>query len=128
MRVCCSFALAVALGLCCGAHAYDIHLKSLTPVKELAKPAGGAMKFVENGELKFCVALDPGAETRAKNRTKKSIAPALVHLTNAIFRTTGKVPEVVLAPGPGWPAHRSLALVTTLLGMTATCSVFPLRG
>lgn len=95
MRVCCSFALAAALGPCLCAHAYDIHLKSLTPVKELAKPAGGAMKFVENGELKFCVALDPKAETRAKNRTKKSIAPALVHLTNAIFRTTGKMPDVV---------------------------------
>ena len=95
MKVCCSFALAAALGPCLCAHAYDIHLKSLTPVKELAKPAGGVMKFVENGELKFCVALDPKAETRAKNRTKKSIAPALVHLTNAIFRTTGKMPDVV---------------------------------
>ena len=95
MKVCCSFALAAALGPCLCAHAYDIHLKSLTPVKELAKPAGGVMKFVENGELKFCVALDPKAETRVKNRTKKSIAPALVHLTNAIFRTTGKMPDVV---------------------------------
>ena len=85
---------AAALASAC-AGAYDIHLKSLTPVKELAKPSGAAMKFVENGELRFCVALDPKAETRVKNRTQKSIAPALVHLTNAIFRTTGKVPEVV---------------------------------
>lgn len=74
---------------------YDIHKKSLTPVKEFARPAGAEMKFVENGALNFAIALDPQAETRAKNRTKKSIAPALVHLTNAIFRTTGRMPAVI---------------------------------
>ena len=74
---------------------YDIHLKSLTPVKELARPAGAEMRFVEKGGLNFAIALDPQAETRAKNRSKKSIAPALVHLTNAIFRTTGQLPAVI---------------------------------
>lgn len=89
-------ALPVAVSvLTVSANAYDLHLKSLTPITEKGKPTGAEMRFVENGELNFAIVVDKDAETRAKNRTRKSIAPALVHLTNAIFRTTGKVPAIV---------------------------------
>ena len=60
-----AFALGCAAIAASSTWAYDIHLKSLTPVKELVRPAGAEMKFVENGELRFCVTLDPKAEMRA---------------------------------------------------------------
>lgn len=60
-----AFALGCVAVAASSTWAYDIHLKSLTPVKELERPAGAEMKFVENGELRFCVTLDPKAETRA---------------------------------------------------------------
>lgn len=86
---------AAAAACTLGAVAVDIHLGSLTPVKEHPRPAGAPLALIENGRLNFAVVIDPKAETRAKNRTGKSIAPALIHLTNAIFRTTGRLPEVV---------------------------------
>ena len=76
-------------------YGYDLHIKTLTPIKEQAKPAGGDMVFVKDGKLNFAVVIDAQAETRVKSHSGKSIASALVHLTNAIFRTTGRLPAVV---------------------------------
>jgi len=87
--------LSCALALPCAALAYDLHIKTLTPIREQAKPAGGDMVFIKDGQLNFAIVLDRKAETRAKNKTGKSIAPALVHLTNAIYRTTGQLPAVL---------------------------------
>lgn len=74
---------------------YDIHTRALTPVRELARPEGGTMMFVKDGTLDFVLVVDRAAETRAKNATRKSIAPALEILQESFEKTTGMKPVIV---------------------------------
>ena len=77
------------------AFGYDLHTKALTPIVEKAKPAGGTMKFVENGELNFAIVGDFGAERTTNTRSGKSIAPAADFLVEAFEKTTGRRPPVL---------------------------------
>ena len=86
---------AAALLLAGTASAYDLHTKALTPIVEKAKPAGGEMRFVENGELNFAIVGDFAAERTENTRSKKSIAPAVEFLVEAFERTTGRKPVVL---------------------------------
>ena len=98
MRLTLAFAaLAASLAAAAPAFAYDIHTRALTPVKEGARPAGGAMPFVSGGRLDFAIVADLAAEARAmkSNSTQASVAPAVEVLVEAFRRTTGRAPAVV---------------------------------
>ena len=92
MKICVGAAALLAAG---AASAYDLHTKALTPIVEKAKPAGGEMRFVENGELNFAIVADFGAERTENTRSRKSIAPAVEFLVEAFERTTGRKPQVL---------------------------------
>ena len=64
---------------------YDLHTRALTPIEEKAAPAGGPMKFVENGELRFAIVTDD-----AKRDEK-----ALELLREVFAKTVGREPSVL---------------------------------
>ena len=69
---------------------YDLHSPLSVPIREKAKPAGGDMRFVEKGALRFAIVIDGKAETRAvRNFADKSIAPAVAYLCDEIEQVTG---------------------------------------
>lgn len=75
---------------------YDLHSPLSVPIREKAKPAGGDMRFVEKGALRFAIVIDGKAETRAvRNFADKSIAPAVAYLCDEIEKVMGKRPEIV---------------------------------
>ena len=73
MKICVGAAALLAAG---AASAYDLHTKALTPIVEKAKPAGGEMRFVENGELNFAIVGDFAAERTENTRSKKGPPPS----------------------------------------------------
>ena len=75
--------------------AYDLHTRALTPIAEKPAPAGGQMRFVDAGELKFAIVLDTKAEKDCKYASGKSIEPAAELLADHFERTAGKRPAVL---------------------------------
>ena len=73
---------------------YDVHVKSLAPIAEDAKPAGGEMRFVEGGKVNFAIVADTRTEGRVRARCGNSIRPAIDELTNAFVRCFGAAPSV----------------------------------
>ena len=77
--------------------AYDLKTKELVPVKFEKAPVHSPVKMVENGKLNFAIVADLQAENRMrrKNKTEKSIAPAIEILKEAVQKCTGTVPDVL---------------------------------
>ena len=87
--------------------AYDIHTKALTPITEKPVPAGTAMRFVEDGELRFAIVTDDA----------KRDAKAVALLREVFEKTTGRTPLVqapVVAATNGLPYRLVLAKDETL--------------
>lgn len=85
--------LATVLFAVADAFGYDIHSKALTPVVEKPAPAGEAMRFVEDGKLRFAIVTDD------VRRNAKAIA-----LLKEVFkRTTGETPQVIAPASPEMP-------------------------
>ena len=84
------FALSLAL------EAYDVRNKALVPVEFQRAPEHAPVPLVENGKPTFVIVTDKEAETRlhGKNKTAKSIAPAIEVLQEAFEKCTGTKPEV----------------------------------
>ena len=85
------------LALSSAVFAYDLKTKELVPVKFQKAPVHAPVKLIENGKLNFAIVADLTAERRMqkRNRTKKSIEPALQTLQEAFFKCTGIKPEVL---------------------------------
>ena len=85
------------LALSSAAFAYDLKTKELVPVKFQKAPVHAPVKLIENGKLNFAIVADLTAEQRMqkKNKTAKSIEPALKTLQEAFFRCTGVKPEIL---------------------------------
>ena len=79
------------------AFAYDLKTVELVPVKFQKTPAHAPVRLVENGKLNFAIVADLDAERRMqkKNRTDKSIEPALKILQEAFFKCTGVKPRIL---------------------------------
>ncbi|OQA85395.1 MAG: hypothetical protein BWY31_01917 [Lentisphaerae bacterium ADurb.Bin242] len=77
--------------------AYDVKTAALTPVEFQSTPEHAPVSLVKNGKPDFVIVTDKQAETRmqGKNRTQKSIAPAVEILLEAFEKCTGTRPEVV---------------------------------
>ena len=77
--------------------AYDLKTPELTPVKFETAGKHAALPLVSGGKLNFAIAADLQAENRmsGKNRTEKSIAPAIRILSEAIEKCTGVQPRVI---------------------------------
>ena len=93
------FFAMVCLGVLTGAvtlGAYDLNTPELVPVKMKTPGSHRPVKLIENGKLNFAIVSDTAAEARMakKNRTKKSIGPAVEAITDAIEKCTGKKPVV----------------------------------
>ncbi len=82
---------ALAMLVAVNALGYDIHTKALTPVEEKPAPAGKAMRFVEEGRLRFSIATDDEARD----------AKAIALLKEVFARTAGESPQVVAAGAEG---------------------------
>ena len=69
--------------------AYDVRTKELVPVKFEKAPAHAAVKMVEDGKLNFAIVADLNAEQKMqrKNKTEKSIAPAIEILKEAFLKS-----------------------------------------
>ena len=77
------------------ASAYDLHVKTLTPIVEQSVPAGEAMRFYENGEPQFAIVAWQENQGRGPlGNSQQSIVPAVRHLTNAFARCFGRAPVV----------------------------------
>ena len=89
-------ALAFAF-LTVSSFSYDLKTKELVPVKFQKAPAHAPVKLVENGKIKFAIVTDLNAENRmkGKNKTQKSIAPAIRTLQEAFQKCTGMKPPVI---------------------------------
>lgn len=76
--------------------AYDLNTPELVPVKMKTPGSHRPVKLIENGKLNFAIVSDTKAEQRMakKNRTKKSIGPAVAALADAIEKCTGQKPVV----------------------------------
>lgn len=77
--------------------AYDIRTKTLVPVTLQKAPTHAPLKLIEGGQLNFAIVFDKKAESemQGKNRTRKSIAPAVEALSEAIAKCTGRKPDAV---------------------------------
>ena len=84
---------ALAGGVSLGA--YDLNTPELVPVKQQTPADHAPVKLIENGKLNFAIVYDTKAEQRMakKNRTKKSIGPAVAAIADAIEKCTGKKPK-----------------------------------
>ena len=85
--------LALMLAPVLSAGAYDLNVKTLTPVDVKPAPKHEPLKLVENGKLNFAVAVD----LRCPPVNSWFFLPAL---TNAFARTTGTCPDVINAAKP----------------------------
>ena len=74
--------------------AYDLHSKALVPITEQAKPQGGTMRFVRDGEPAFAIVADLTTERKKIGNSGASIQPAVNLLLEAFEKTTGRKPEV----------------------------------
>ena len=90
-------AAVVLLSLAGSAFAYDLKTVELVPVKFQKAPVHAPVKLVENGKLNFAIVADLNAERRMqkRNKTAKSIEPALKTLQEAFFMCTGVKPEIL---------------------------------
>jgi len=85
---------ALGCGIC-SAQAYDLHIKTLTPITESRTPAGEAMTFYEDGEPQFAIVAWQENQGRGKlGNSHQSIIPAVRYLTTAFEKCFGKAPEV----------------------------------
>ena len=50
--------VAAAVAITGVAFAYDIHTKTLTPIREKKAPAGAPLRLVEGGKLRFAIVTD----------------------------------------------------------------------
>ena len=94
-----SAALASGLfGVAQNATAYDLHDRTLVPIKENAVPAGNPIELIRDGEWRCAIAWNPRCEgAKELSRTEASITPALIVLTNAFAHTFGSVPPIIEA-------------------------------
>ena len=74
--------------------AYDLKNRALTPVDINELPKHKPVEMIRNGNLCFAIVYDKRIERSVRNRTVKSIFPAVKALENAFFRCTGTKPEV----------------------------------
>ena len=72
---------------------YDLNNKALTPVTHKKAPNHAPVKLVENGELRFAIAVDESAEFNRK--AKKCFTRSANSLASAFERCTGKRPPVI---------------------------------
>ena len=94
-------AAAVACICCAEARTVDLHPKSLTPIAERERPAGGAMDFVKGGRLNVAIVADA-----------KAHADAVGLIAKAFEKTTLTRPEVLPPDKAGTMADgRYLVLV-----------------
>ena len=77
--------------------AYDVKTVELVPVKFQKTPSHAPVKMIENGKLNFAIVADLNAENRmrGKNRTQKSIEPAIEIIKEAVEKCTGITPQVL---------------------------------
>ena len=77
--------------------AYDVQNKALTPVEFGKAPEHAPVPLVKNGKPDFVIVTDKEAENRmrGKNKTQKSIEPAVEIIQEAFEKCTGVKPEVV---------------------------------
>ena len=75
------------------AQGYDLNNKALTPVTHKKTPVHAPIKLVENGELRFAIAVENGAEFNRK--AKKCFNRAANSLADAFLLCTGKRPPVI---------------------------------
>lgn len=77
--------------------AYDVQNRALTPVEFGKAPEHAPVPLVKDGKPDFVIVTDKEAENRmrGKNKTEKSIAPAIGILQEAFEKCTGVKPEVV---------------------------------
>ncbi len=85
------------LGGVFSADAYDVQNKALTPVELGKAPEHAPVTLVKNGKPDFVIVTDKEAENRmrGKNKTQKSIEPAVEILQEAFEKCTGVKPEAV---------------------------------
>ncbi len=86
--------LAVLLAPAISLYGYDLKTRALTPVSFEESPVHAPLTLVENGNLHFSIVTDLKIESRQKNNTEKSIAPAVSVLSEAFEKCTGKKPEI----------------------------------
>ena len=78
-------------------HGYDLKTVELVPVKFEKAPVHAPVSMISNGKLNFAIVADLNAEKRMqkKNRTQKSIEPAILIIKEAIEKCTGLTPEIL---------------------------------
>ena len=81
------------------AQGYDLNNKALTPVTHKKAPNHAPVKLVENGELRFAIAVEDGAEFNRK--AKKCFSRAANSLAHAFLLCTGKRPPVITTADAG---------------------------
>ena len=88
---------AILSGITAVLSAYDVKTVELVPVKFEKAPSHAPVRMVENGKLNFAIVADLQAENRMqrKNKTEKSIAPAIEILKEALKKCTGIEPAVL---------------------------------
>ena len=88
---------AAVMSLTCLLHGYDLKTVELVPVKFEKAPAHAPVSMISNGKLNFAIVADLNAEKRMqkKNRTQKSIEPAILIIKEAIEKCTGITPEIL---------------------------------
>ena len=76
---------------------YDVQNKALVPVKFESPPEHAPVKLVSQRKVDFVIVADLQAEERmrSKNKTARSIAPAIEILREAFTNCLGSCPEVV---------------------------------
>ena len=91
--------ITLAVGVSLGA--YDLNTPELVPVKLQTPEAHAPVKLIENGKLNFAIVYDTKAEQRMakKNRTSKSIGPAVAAIADAIEKCTGQKPVIAEMKG-----------------------------
>ena len=91
---------AAAVAITGVAFAYDIHTKTLTPIREKKAPAGAPLRLVEGGKLRFAIVTDDA------RRDKKAI-----DLLREVFAKTVGSEPAVLKPSDAPKADLPLRLV-----------------
>ena len=93
----------VCLGALTGAitlGAYDLHTPELVPVKMKTPDSHRPVKLIENGKLNFAIVSDTKTEQRMakKNRTKKSIVPAVAAIAGAaVLALAGAAAAIIIS-------------------------------
>lgn len=87
------------LGICSVMQGYDLNNKALTPVTHKKAPNHKPFKLVQNGNLRFSIVVEPGAEFNRK--AEKTITRAANTLADAFEKCTGKRPPIVKTADAG---------------------------